>query len=136
MIIESPVAMLEAGRDFSSRLGPGDVVALHGGLGAGKTLFCKGVLAGLGYRGEVPSPTYTIAHHYGPPDVPLAIIHADLYRLNSPEELDELGLLDSDAIKLVEWAEKGGVAFGQARFGVEIERVDDNRRIITIVENA
>jgi tRNA threonylcarbamoyladenosine biosynthesis protein TsaE len=137
MIAGSPEAMLQAGRDFADQLNPGDLVALHGGLGAGKTLFCKGVLAGLGYDGDVPSPTFTIAQHYAPPDVRLAVIHADLYRLNHPDEMEELGLLDGDAaeaIRLVEWAEKGGAALRKARFVVDIQRLDDMRRDVTIEE--
>jgi tRNA threonylcarbamoyladenosine biosynthesis protein TsaE len=137
MIIDSPNAMLEAGRAFAKQLVPGDIVALHGGLGAGKTLFCKGVLEAFGYSGEVPSPTFTIAHHYGPPDVGLAIIHADLYRLNSPDEMEELGLLDGEAdaaIRLIEWAEQGGPALDHVRFRVRIERLDENSRALTIEE--
>jgi tRNA threonylcarbamoyladenosine biosynthesis protein TsaE len=137
MIIDSPEAMLQAGRAFAQRLSLGDIVALHGGLGAGKTLFCKGVLEGFGYRGEVPSPTFTIAHHYFPPDVDLAIIHADLYRLNSPDEMDELGLMDGEAdvaIRLIEWAEQGGAALDNVRFRVKIERLDENSREMTIEE--
>jgi tRNA threonylcarbamoyladenosine biosynthesis protein TsaE len=138
MIISSPEAMLEEGCRFAGRLAAGDIVALHGRLGAGKTLFCKGVLEGLGYRGEVPSPTFTIAHPYAPPDVRLAVIHADLYRLNHPDELEELGLLDGDAedaIRLIEWAEQGGPALQQARFVVRIERLSDTARELTITEN-
>jgi tRNA threonylcarbamoyladenosine biosynthesis protein TsaE len=138
MIIESPDAMLEAGLAFAARLVPGDIVALHGGLGAGKTLFCKGVLQGIGYKGDVPSPTFTIANYYGPPDVNLAIIHADLYRLNSPDELEELGLLDGEAdaaIRLIEWAEQVGSALNNVRFRITIERLDENRREIQIEES-
>lgn len=134
MIVDNPEAMVEAGRAFAARLSAGDIVALHGGLGVGKTLFCKGVLQGFGYAGDVPSPTFTIAHHYGPPDVALAIIHADLYRLNSPEELDELGLDEGDAIQLVEWPEKGGTVLERANFRVSIERLDEARRELTIEE--
>jgi tRNA threonylcarbamoyladenosine biosynthesis protein TsaE len=137
MIIDSPEAMLEAGRAFAKRLSRSDIVALHGGLGAGKTLFCKGVLEGFGYHGEVTSPTYTIAHHYGPPDLPIAIIHADLYRLNSPQEMDELGLLDGEAdaaIRLIEWAEQGGAALENVRFRVRIERLDEYSRELVIEE--
>jgi tRNA threonylcarbamoyladenosine biosynthesis protein TsaE len=137
MIVESPEAMLEAGRNFAGGLQIGDIVALHGSLGAGKTLFCKGVLLGLGYDGDVPSPTFTIAHHYAPPDVRLAVIHADLYRLNHPDEVEELGLLDGDAadsIRLVEWAEQGGTALDHADYSVQIERISDTARELTITE--
>jgi tRNA threonylcarbamoyladenosine biosynthesis protein TsaE len=137
MMIESPEAMLQAGRSFVQRLSAGNVVALHGGLGAGKTLFCKGVLQGLGYAGDVPSPTYTIAHHYAPPDVRLAVIHADLYRLNHADEVEELGLLDgdaADAIRLVEWAEQGGTALDHADYVVRIDKISDTVRELMITE--
>jgi tRNA threonylcarbamoyladenosine biosynthesis protein TsaE len=139
MIISSPDAMLTAGQEFAVSLCPGDIVALHGGLGAGKTLFCKGVLRGLGYAGDVPSPTYTIVHPYTPPEVRLAVIHADLYRLNDPGELDELGLMDDDsdkAIRLIEWAAQGGNAMTRARFVIWIDRIDDNRRELRIEKNS
>jgi tRNA threonylcarbamoyladenosine biosynthesis protein TsaE len=135
MIIDSPDAMLRAGQDFASRLRAGDIVALYGGLGAGKTLFCKGVLAGFGYAGEVPSPSFTIAHYYTPPDVDRAIIHADLYRLTGPEEMDELGLLDGDmdaAIRLIEWAEHSGAVLHNAAYHVRIHRLNENRRELII----
>ena len=138
-MIDSPLAMLEAGRAFSSSLNGGELVTLSGGLGAGKTLFCKGVLEGLGYRGDVPSPTFNIMNHYAPPGTRLPVIHADLYRLNSPDEMEELGLLDSadaDSVSLVEWPEQGGHAFAHARFRISIAVIDENSRTLTIEENA
>lgn len=132
MMVESPEAMHKAGRSFAAQLKMGDMVALSGGLGAGKTLFCKGVLEGFGYGGDVPSPTFNIVHHYAPPDVALAIIHADLYRLDDPEELAELGLDEGDAIRLVEWAERGGRATANADYRVRIDIVDEARRDVTI----
>jgi tRNA threonylcarbamoyladenosine biosynthesis protein TsaE len=137
MMIDRPLAMLEAGRAFAASLYGGELVTLSGGLGAGKTLFCKGVLEGLGYRGDVPSPTYNIMNQYSPPDTRLPVIHADLYRLNSPDELDELGLLDStdaDTVSLIEWPEQGGHAFAHARFRISIVVADKNSRILTIEE--
>lgn len=138
MIVDSPDAMLAAGKRFSASLKPGDLVTLSGGLGAGKTLFCKGVLEGLGYRGDVPSPTFTIMNQYAPPDIKIAVVHADLYRLKSPDELDELGLLDggeADAVYLVEWPEQGGVAFAHARFHIHIAPLNEQSRTLTIEEN-
>ena len=134
MIIASPEAMLDAGEAFAGRLSAGDAVALYGELGAGKTLFCKGVLTGLGYQGDVPSPTYTITQYYAPPEVRLAVVHADLYRLNHPDEMEELGLLESDAVHLVEWAGQGGKAFERARFVIRIDRVNETERELTIEE--
>ena len=138
MIIDSPLAMLEAGRGFASSLNGGELVTLSGGLGAGKTLFCKGVLEGLGYQGDAPSPTYNIMNQYAPPDTRLPVIHADLYRLNSPDELEELGLFDSadaDTVSLVEWPEQGGQVFDNARFRISIAVTDANTRTLTIEEN-
>jgi tRNA threonylcarbamoyladenosine biosynthesis protein TsaE len=132
------LAMLDAGRTFAKTLRGGELVTLSGGLGAGKTLFCKGVLEGLGYQGDVPSPTYNIMNHYSPPDTRLPVIHADLYRLNSPDELEELGMFDStdaDTVSLVEWPEQGGRAFAQARFRISIATTTENSRILTIEEN-
>ena len=138
MMVESPIAMLEAGRAFASSLQGGELVTLSGGLGAGKTLFCKGVLAGLGYTRDVPSPTFTIMNHYAPPDTRLAVIHADLYRLNSPDELEELGMFDSgdaETVSLVEWPEQGGKAFAHARFRISIDPLNETSRTLTIEEN-
>ena len=138
MMIDSPLAMLEAGRAFASSLNGGELVTLSGGLGAGKTLFCKGVLEGLGYQGDAPSPTFNIMNHYAPPDTRLPVIHADLYRLNSPDELEELGLFDSadaDTVSLVEWPEQGGQVFAYARFRISIAVNDPNTRTLTIEEN-
>ena len=138
MIIDGPLAMLEAGRVFASSLKGGELVTLSGGLGAGKTLFCKGVLEGLGYDGDVPSPTFNILNHYAPPDTRLPVIHADLYRLNSPDELEELGMFDSadaDTVSLVEWPEQGGNAFAGAQFRISISVIDENSRTLTIEEN-
>lgn len=134
MIIASPTAMQEAGELLAARLDAGDIVALHGGLGAGKTLFCKGVLRGLGYAGDVHSPTYTITQHYLPPDVRLSVVHADLYRIDHADEMEELGLFDPAMVHLVEWAENGGRSMEDARFTVRIERIDDDRRELTLQE--
>jgi tRNA threonylcarbamoyladenosine biosynthesis protein TsaE len=86
----------------------------------------------------VPSPTYNIMNHYSPPDTRLPVIHADLYRLNSPDELEELGMFDSadaDTVSLVEWPEQGGRAFDNARFRISIAVTDENCRTLTIEEN-
>lgn len=84
----------------------GDVVALSGDLGAGKTTFARGVLRALGWQGEVPSPTYTLVQPYEPPDVRVPVWHVDLYRLEDPQDADALGLFETDAALLVEWPER------------------------------
>ncbi len=101
-------AMAAFGARIAARLRPGDVVALCGGLGAGKTTLAREVIAALGHTGEVPSPTYTIVETYDALDPPL--VHADFYRLESPAEADELGLDDyrEGAALLAEWPENAG----------------------------
>lgn len=97
-----------AGRRLGQRLRAGDVVALSGPLGAGKTSFARGVLAALGLQGEAPSPSFAIVIPYAPPEVRVPLWHVDLYRIADPAELDELGLDDArtDAALLVEWPER------------------------------
>jgi tRNA threonylcarbamoyladenosine biosynthesis protein TsaE len=103
----SPDDTLAIARALGAVLCPGDVVALTGDLGAGKTLFCKGVGEALGIPPDrIVSPTFTIVtEHAGP--VPLT--HIDVYRLSGAREADEIGmreLLPGDGVSLVEWAEK------------------------------
>lgn len=105
-------ATVAAGRRLAaavSRVRPGSlVIYLEGELGAGKTTFARGFLAGLGHAGRVPSPTYTLIEPY---DVPgYRVFHIDLYRIRDPRELADLGLAeltDPGAIALVEWPEQG-----------------------------
>ena len=97
-----------AGRDLAGRLRAGDVVALHGTLGAGKTTLARGILHGLGYDGDVASPTFPIVQTYAPPDTAIPVWHVDLYRIEAPEELEELGLDEAlrDGVLLIEWPER------------------------------
>lgn len=112
MTINLPdLAAMEAfGARIAAVLRAGDVVALTGGLGTGKTTLSRAILAALGHVGEVPSPTFTIIETYEPPDTRLPVVHADFYRLESPQELEEIGLDDyrEGAVLLAEWPDKAG----------------------------
>ena len=98
------------GATLASVLRPGDVVALSGPLGAGKTTFARGVLAALGLSEDAPSPSFSLVIAYDPPDVRLPLWHVDLYRIEDAQEIEELGLDDArlDSALLIEWPERMG----------------------------
>ena len=120
------------GRELAATLSAGDVVLLHGDLGAGKTAFVKGLAEGLGVPGdEVSSPTFTIMQEYRGGRLPL--FHVDLYRLDDPRELDDLGLeeIAEAGVLAIEWAEK----LSQATHGavrVSIEHAGETARRLTL----
>jgi len=108
LILADPQATERLGAALAGLLRPGDVVALFGGLGAGKTTLSRGVLRGLGHDGDVASPTFPIVQAYAPPDTRLPLWHVDLYRIEHPSELEELGLDEArqEAAMLIEWPER------------------------------
>ncbi|MEW4448178.1 tRNA (adenosine(37)-N6)-threonylcarbamoyltransferase complex ATPase subunit type 1 TsaE [Qipengyuania sp. JC766] len=128
------IAATEAlGRRIADLLEPGDIVALSGGLGAGKTTLARAILSALGHRGEVPSPTFTIVQTYDPPSVRLPVVHADFYRLNSADELEELGIDEyrEGAAMLAEWPEQvGGFSHDPRCLSIALETADAGRMAI------
>ena len=109
MILLADAQATEAfGIRLAGLLRPGDVIALFGDLGAGKTTLARGMLRGLGHAGDVASPTFPIVQAYAPPDTRLPVWHVDLYRIEEAGELDELGLDDArlDSALLIEWPER------------------------------
>ncbi|WP_188236733.1 tRNA (adenosine(37)-N6)-threonylcarbamoyltransferase complex ATPase subunit type 1 TsaE [Sphingopyxis sp. LK2115] len=98
------------GAAIGAALAPGDVVLLSGDLGAGKTTLARAMLKARGLAGEAPSPTFAIVQPYAPPEVDLPIAHVDLYRIEAPDELIELGLDDYlyDGALLIEWPDRLG----------------------------
>ena len=110
MILRDAAASEMFGAKLAKVVRAGDVVTLSGPLGAGKTSIARGLLAALGLAGEAPSPSFAIVQPYRPPEVYLPVLHVDLYRLDDPAEVEELGLEDErgDGLLLVEWPERAG----------------------------
>ena len=96
------------GAALAPSLRPGDVIALYGSLGAGKTTLARGLLRGLGHDGDVASPTFPIVQAYAPPDTRIPLWHVDLYRIEKGSELDEIGLGEAlgEAALVIEWPER------------------------------
>jgi len=131
---DSPAAMRALGARWAEALQGGAVLALHGPLGAGKTQLAKGIALGLGYAGEVTSPTFSLVHEYRGGRLP--IYHLDLYRIADAEEALRFGveeyLTDPGAVAIVEWPERiAGLLPPSARHW-EIELVSETGRRIFI----
>jgi tRNA threonylcarbamoyladenosine biosynthesis protein TsaE len=123
------------GRELAAQLSAGGVVLFYGDLGAGKTALVRGLAEGLGVAGdEVSSPTFTIVQEYRGGRLPL--FHVDLYRLDDPRELDDLGLdeIAEDGVLAIEWAEKlrGAARLTQSSIVVRIQHGDGDMRTISI----
>jgi tRNA threonylcarbamoyladenosine biosynthesis protein TsaE len=105
--LNDEAATAQLGARIGPALAPGDVVALSGELGAGKTALARAILRGRGVEGHVPSPTFTLVQAYETPG--LTVHHFDLYRVEDETELRELGLDDAheDGALLIEWPERG-----------------------------
>jgi tRNA threonylcarbamoyladenosine biosynthesis protein TsaE len=111
---------------------PGDVVALSGGLGAGKTALVQGMAAGMGVVGHVPSPTFNILLVH-PGDTKL--YHFDLYRLERPEELVDIDFyetIESDGVTAIEWADRFPCELPPDRLDIVIDVVDESRRLLHV----
>lgn len=122
----------EIAKKFAFNLVAGDIVLLQGDLGAGKTVFVKGIVKTLGGNKDlVTSPTFTIVNDYQTKNG--TIYHFDLYRIKSEEELYNIGIeeyLYSDAISFVEWPERAPDLFGKTCKKIIITKVDENTRKI------
>jgi tRNA threonylcarbamoyladenosine biosynthesis protein TsaE len=116
----------QVGRELARSLEGGDIVLLHGDLGAGKTTLTKGIADGLGVSEEIQSPTFTMVAEYPAPNLGRAgwLVHIDLYRLSGTDDLDSIGLDEllnrDDAIVVVEWPERVGNILHGARLLVQI----------------
>ncbi|MBQ0771066.1 MAG: tRNA (adenosine(37)-N6)-threonylcarbamoyltransferase complex ATPase subunit type 1 TsaE [Sphingomonadales bacterium] len=133
LILEDEQATLNLGRALGALLRAGDKVALTGTLGAGKTTLARGMLAGLGYSGEVPSPTFAIVQQYEPPETGIPVAHVDLYRIEDPEEILELGLEDMliDGAMIVEWPDRMPDSFWKDALNIDLEITGEGNRRLT-----
>ena len=132
MILADEAATHAAGAALAAMLRAGDVVLLDGPLGAGKTTLVRGLLAALGHDGEVPSPSFAIVQPYERLDLPLW--HVDLYRIEHPSELDELGLdtILADGVLVVEWPTRAGEgAWPPSALRLSLDLLPDGARRLT-----
>ena len=124
----------QAGADFARALPDGKVVAMYGELGSGKTAFVRGMARGMGLTCRVSSPTFTIVNEY---EGPRELIHFDMYRLGSSDELFDIGwddYLARGGVCAVEWSERVSDALPDDTIYVDIARgeEDENMRTITV----
>lgn len=134
VITHSPEETWELAQKLAPILSSGDVINLSGDLGAGKTVFTKGLAVGLGIDEPVTSPTFTLIKEY---EGRLPLFHFDVYRLASPEEMEELGFDEyfyGDGVSVVEWGDKIEELLPDVRLDVKILRlVDDAFRRIEVI---
>jgi len=133
LVTEDAEATRALAERAAAQLGPGDVVALIGELGAGKTRFVAGACRGLGYRGRVRSPSFTLLNIYRGDRI---IYHFDLYRWESGEHAAELAeweeRMDGDGVTFIEWAERLGDDLPERAWRVTLAFVGENARRITL----
>jgi tRNA threonylcarbamoyladenosine biosynthesis protein TsaE len=112
----------QLGKRFASLLIPGDIVALYGELGSGKTVFVQGACAGLDVQEYVTSPSFTLIHEYSGK---IPVYHLDFYRLNSVSEIEDLDLdryYRCDGVAFIEWAERSESLLPRMRFSIQLSR--------------
>lgn len=129
----SPAETEEFGRDFAKNVNGGSVIALKGELGTGKTQFVKGVVAGLGSKAEVTSPTFTLVHEYAGGRLP--VYHFDFFRIDDRQSLERLGLEEyffGDGVSVIEWSDKFPELIPDAARWISFETKSENERFIVL----
>lgn len=132
-ITRSPVETEQLGEKIAQYLSPGMVLALEGDLGAGKTCFVSGLARGLGYDGEVSSPTFALINEYVGGRIPL--YHFDMYRVSSWDDLYSTGFFDyleTEGALAVEWSENIAAALPEDTVFITFEKLDETVRKITV----
>ena len=131
-ISNSPAETEAFGRQLAEDLHVGSVLALEGDLGSGKTSFVKGLVAGLGGRADVTSPTFTIVHEYRGGRVP--VYHFDFFRIENEQSAERLGLDDyffGDGVSVIEWADRFPQFIPEQARWILFEIKSENTRVIT-----
>ena len=129
IVTNSKEETIKFAEEYGKTLKRGDVVLLKGEMGAGKTVFTKGVALSLGIKSEITSPTYAYLNDYDG-----KLFHYDCYRLSSGEDAEALGLTEyfySDGICVIEWSENIADVLPENAKVVKIEKIDENTRKIT-----
>lgn len=132
-VTQSPEDTIKLGEKIGSLLKSGDVIAYSGGLGAGKTTITRGISIGLGLGDEVISPTFSLVNEYTGNNTRL--YHFDMYRITSPDDLETTGFydyLEDGGILAIEWSENIESELPENTIRINIDRIDDNIRKITI----
>ena len=134
LFLENEAMTLETAYLMSQCLSPGLMIYLEGGLGAGKTTFCRGLIRGLGHDQAVKSPTFTVVEPYQLSGI--YIYHCDLYRLSDPEELDYIGFEDyvhNRSICLVEWPDKGKGVLSSPDVVLSVTAEKGEQRLLDVI---
>lgn len=129
-VTSSQEETIALGERLGTLLQAGDVLVLTGDLGAGKTQLTKGIAAGMGVEDDVTSPTFNILMVYDGERMPL--YHFDLYRLDDPDQLEDIGLyemLDGDGACVIEWGEQFSDEIGPERLDVYLTRLDEQAAV-------
>ncbi|MFR0880534.1 MAG: tRNA (adenosine(37)-N6)-threonylcarbamoyltransferase complex ATPase subunit type 1 TsaE [Oscillospiraceae bacterium] len=132
-ITHSAEETIEFAKEIGSRLKKGDIVAYTGGLGAGKTTFTRGLAMGLGMDDNVTSPTFSLVNEYHSKDI--SLYHFDMYRIMGADDLETTGFYDystDDSVFAIEWSENISEELPDNAVIINIERIDDNTRRITV----
>ncbi len=134
MLLADPDATAVAGALLAKSLRIGDVVALSGDLGAGKTSFARAMLGALGLVDDAPSPSFAIVIPYAPPEVTIPLWHIDLYRIDEAHETLELGLDDArnEAALVIEWPERMGQYLWADALKISLEPDESGGRRLTV----
>lgn len=131
----SPEETIRLGEEIGRRLHGGDVLAYRGGLGVGKTTITRGISTGMGLGDEVTSPTFALVNEYRKRDCSLSLIHFDMYRITSAEDLETTGFydhMDEEAVLAVEWSENIDEELPEDCIRLTINRLSEDERELVL----